>query len=355
MFLFTTSTTPRATGPTDSVVDAVRQGAERTGTDFNYLLKTAQRESALDPAAKASTSSATGLFQFVDQTWLGLIKSDGAKAGLASYADAITARADGSYAVPDAATREAILDLRKDPGVAALMAGTLTQQNRDVLAASLGREPSAGDLYAAHVLGARGASDLIRAAAAHPDRAAAADFPEAAAANRSIFYDRRGRPRGAADVYAALAAGQGASTGSAVATPSVPPAHVAANGPALYGLFQTEGRAGPISEAVAKIWRVNNSVGSRAQTAAISYFPRVQSAVEPSSVAAAGGSAQTDAGAASGVPAVAPASDTDTRVATLPPARPRFDPPTVHAVHRGRNAAAGRPLDLTSFMKWRGS
>lgn len=200
MFLFTTQAAHDA-APATPVVDAIRTGAERTGTGFEYLLQTAQRESALDPTARAKTSSATGLFQFIEQTWLGVLKADGAKHGLEDYAKAITARSDGRLAVEDPALRKTILGLREDPKTASVLAGTLTQRNRGMLAAELGREPSSSDLYLAHFLGARGATDLIRAAQTSPQRAAASDFPDAAAANRRIFYDRSGRPRGAAEVF----------------------------------------------------------------------------------------------------------------------------------------------------------
>src|SRR5262245_6389631 len=87
MFLFTTPPTrPQQDVP---VVDAIRQGAARTGTQFEYLLSTARRESALDPQARARNSSASGLFQFIEQTWLGLVKSEGAQAGLTDYAKAV--------------------------------------------------------------------------------------------------------------------------------------------------------------------------------------------------------------------------------------------------------------------------
>src|ERR1051325_7303452 len=99
MFLFSTSEPRDAAKPTP-VVDAIRYGAAQTGTGFDYLVKTAQRESSLDPSAKAKTSSASGLFQFIDQTWLGLIKSDGAKYGLGAYASAVNERG-GNYGVDD--------------------------------------------------------------------------------------------------------------------------------------------------------------------------------------------------------------------------------------------------------------
>ena len=111
MFLFTTPTT-RETAPANPVVNAIRDGAERSGAGFDYLLKTAQRESALDPDAKAKTSSATGLFQFIEQTWLSMVKQEGPKQGLSDYANAISADESGRLSVPDAATREKILQLQ---------------------------------------------------------------------------------------------------------------------------------------------------------------------------------------------------------------------------------------------------
>jgi soluble lytic murein transglycosylase-like protein len=124
MFLFTTPPA-RDPAPANPIVDAIRQGAERTGVGFDYLLTTAQKESALDPKVRAGSSSATGLFQFIEQTWLGLVKADGPKHGLADYANAISARLDGSLAVPDPKLRQQILGLRENPRVAAVMAAIL--------------------------------------------------------------------------------------------------------------------------------------------------------------------------------------------------------------------------------------
>ncbi len=70
----TASAAPQITG-------AIRQAAQSTGISFEYLLTTAQIESNLNPSAQASTSSAKGLYQFIDQTWLGTMKQDGAALG----------------------------------------------------------------------------------------------------------------------------------------------------------------------------------------------------------------------------------------------------------------------------------
>ena len=52
---------------------AIRRASNATGVDADFLLKTARRESALNPSAKARTSSAAGLVQFIEQTWLGSV------------------------------------------------------------------------------------------------------------------------------------------------------------------------------------------------------------------------------------------------------------------------------------------
>jgi hypothetical protein len=180
--------------------DALRTASAATGTPFAYLLQTAMRESALDPAARASTSSAAGLFQFIEGTWLEMIKEEGPKYGLAAEAAAIEPRRGGGYRVADPDARRAILALRDDPAVSAVMAGEYARRNGEALAKTLGRAPTGGELYIAHFLGADGAGRFIRAAAADPGGSAAAEFPAQAAANRPIFYERSGRARSLAEV-----------------------------------------------------------------------------------------------------------------------------------------------------------
>jgi hypothetical protein len=148
-------------------------------------------ESGLNPHAGASTSSARGLFQFVEQTWLGTLKQSGAALGYGRYADAISRTASGHYQVTDPALRSQILKLRNDPEANAVMAGAFTKANATYLAEKLGREPSEGELYIAHFLGAGGAARLISQAASNPNATAATAFGNAAQANPSIFYDRR--------------------------------------------------------------------------------------------------------------------------------------------------------------------
>src|SRR5580693_7943587 len=105
------------------VAGAIKQAASTTGTSFEYLLTTAKMESDFNPTAGASTSSAHGLFQFIDQTWLGTVKEAGALLGYGKYANAITKSRSGSYSVGDPAARSAVLKLRDDPAASSSMAG----------------------------------------------------------------------------------------------------------------------------------------------------------------------------------------------------------------------------------------
>ena len=173
-----------------TVTGAIRQASQATGTSFNYLLATAQVESGLNPQAGASTSSARGLFQFIEQTWLATMKQSGPALGYGRYAAAITKTASGHYEVTNPALRSEILKLRNDPTANAVMAGAFTKANAAYLTQRLGRPPSEGELYIAHFLGAGGAARLIALAASNPSAKATDFFPTAAHANSSIFYDR---------------------------------------------------------------------------------------------------------------------------------------------------------------------
>src|SRR6202167_3804607 len=96
------------------VAGAIKQAASSSGTSFQYLLTTAKMESDFNPTAGASTSSAHGLYQFIDQTWLGTVKEAGALLGYGKYADAITKTKSGDYTVGNPAARKAIMKLRDD-------------------------------------------------------------------------------------------------------------------------------------------------------------------------------------------------------------------------------------------------
>jgi len=211
----------------------LEEASAKTGTGFDHLVNTAMRESSFNPVAKASTSSASGMFQFIEQTWLGMVKRHGAEHGLGDQASKIFQDSTGRYNVPDASQRRAILALRQDPRISALMAGELTAENRKVLENRLDRDVSGGELYAAHVLGAGGAARLITAAEQTPNSRAASLFPTAAAANRGIFYEK-GRARTVDEVMAFLAGGADAGEPEKVYAANKPDTSYTANPGSFY-------------------------------------------------------------------------------------------------------------------------
>src|SRR3546814_1987545 len=64
------------------LLSTLKQASSSTGVDFAYLVAQAGQESGFRPDAQASGSSARGLFQFIDSTWLQMVRDHGAKYGL---------------------------------------------------------------------------------------------------------------------------------------------------------------------------------------------------------------------------------------------------------------------------------
>ncbi len=209
-----------------SVHSAIARASARTGVDFNYLLGQAQVESGLRSNARAATSSASGLYQFVEQSWLGVVKAHGGEHGMAWAADSIRQGSNGRYYVADGATRQAILNLRNDPQAASLMAAEHAADNKASLEGSLGREATGTDLYMAHFLGLGGARQFLSAMDASPGRSGAAMFPAAARANRGIFFGEGGQPRSLSQIYDRFAAklDRGAQAVGGAPMPTMQPA-----------------------------------------------------------------------------------------------------------------------------------
>jgi hypothetical protein len=293
------------------IAGAIKQAASSSGTSFEYLLATAKMESDFNATAGATTSSAHGLFQFIDQTWLGTVKEAGAQFGYGNYADAITRSSDGTYSVGDPSARRAILKLRDDPVAASAMAAVLTQSNSFKLTGMIGRRPTDGELYMAHFMGVGGAAKLITNAEDNPQASGARLFPNAAAANHSIFYDGSGRARSVSEVHSVLtqryaAAAASPATKNAIAsvgdvkpsvalagtTPTVDNAAYLSTFPdvraaapvtvasastttnaappeAMFrSLFQVGDRTQPISQAVRELWGNNASLTSEPPSSA---------------------------------------------------------------------------------------
>jgi YD repeat-containing protein len=100
-------------------------------------------ESAGDPNAKSSRSSATGLGQFIEKTWLEMIST---------YRPELAA----------GKSRAEILELRKDPKLAREMTTRKVEQSSERLR-DAGLPVTDGTLYLSHFAGAAGARALLRA------------------------------------------------------------------------------------------------------------------------------------------------------------------------------------------------
>jgi hypothetical protein len=207
--------------------------------------------------------------------------------------------------VEDTALRDEMMKLRRDPAANAVMGGVITQQNAAVLAKRTGRQPTEGELYVAHFFGPHAAARVLQLAAGEPNTDAVALFPEAARANRSVFYDRQGNARTIAGVrdelvrryqvakaqtvpataLTAVAAQSppvssapvrrvadtaGVTKAFAAAQPAAPSARVEPAAPteetprppsrsAFHSLFETENRRGAISPVVAALWTPRGS------------------------------------------------------------------------------------------------
>jgi hypothetical protein len=183
----------------DQIIATINKTAQRTGSDFSYLLNQAKLESGLNPDAKAKTSSASGLYQFTRGTWLGLIRSYGDQYGLSSQAQSLR---QNNLAQQDV---NSLLALRNDPELATTMAAHFASDNAKSLSASGFDKIGPTELYLAHFLGAGGAKTFLEGLKANAQSAAAPSLQEAADANKAIFF-ANGQPRSFQQIYDQFAA-----------------------------------------------------------------------------------------------------------------------------------------------------
>lgn len=161
------------------VATAIGRASQATGVDYDYLIATAQIESRLDPNARAKNSSAAGLFQFIEGTWLQGLDRYGADFGFSGRRE----------------QRSEVLALRYDPHLSAMLAAAYTRDHAETLKGVLGRDATPGELYLAHFLGSGGANTFLRARRSNPTAIAAILFAKAARANRPIFFTQSGQAR----------------------------------------------------------------------------------------------------------------------------------------------------------------
>lgn len=256
--------TINAIANTGRIQSAIARAAARTGIDFDYLLGQAKVESGLNASARAGTSSATGLYQFIEQSWLAVVKDHGAEHGLGWAANSIGRTSSGRLTVSDPAARQAILNLRTDPEVASLMAAEHASDNKAALESSLGRDATGTDLYMAHFLGLGGAKQFLGAMQANPDRNAASMFPAAARANRGVFYERDGSARSLSEVYQRFAGKLGNGSGST--GNSLPQMQFAAQALSMDGSTVITGANETASDALSWANSTLNRFGGKTQT-----------------------------------------------------------------------------------------
>ncbi|HUK57951.1 MAG TPA: transglycosylase SLT domain-containing protein [Stellaceae bacterium] len=192
----------RAVDP--QLVRTIRQASLASSSDFGLLMAQAQQESSFNPAAKAATGSASGLYQFVDSTWLDMVRRFGAKYGASQLASQIGTDAAGKPTVADPAAKQHILALRNDPNLATALAGEYAKLNKGELESALGRPATRADLYMAHFLGPSGATSFLKALHTEGGSSAAQLLPDAAANNPGIFYDTAGHARSISAIYSML-------------------------------------------------------------------------------------------------------------------------------------------------------
>lgn len=187
------------------VLAAIRLASERTGVEFSFLMELAATESSFNPRAKSSTSTAVGLYQFKEDTWLDTIKVYGHKYGLDAIKQRIVYAVDSNGvsqpSINDPAQLAAALDLRLQPRLSALLAGEHVRRNQRQLSSTLDRKPGRTELYLTHFFGASGAISFLKALAEDPQKIAVDIFPGPAKRNRSIFRNKASKPRTVAEIY----------------------------------------------------------------------------------------------------------------------------------------------------------
>ncbi len=155
------------------------------------LMAIADKESSFKTEVQAQTSSASGLYQFIEKTWLGVVREFGASYGLEREAAMI---ANGEAV---GAQRARILALRSDPYLSAVLAARMLKRDSLRIADRIGRNLTGGEVYLVHFLGPDGAERMIGEIARRPNSVAADLLPKPAAANKrssTVREDRRACP-----------------------------------------------------------------------------------------------------------------------------------------------------------------
>ncbi len=191
-----------------ALVDTLYNVAKKTDTDFKLLVITAMIESDLGRVTISSKSTARGIYQYIEPTWLVLMKRYGGRIGYQHYSDSITFNAQTR--TPEVKggmiTRQKILDLRYDNKIAALIKAYQIKDEKRILETyKNGQNITVTDHYIAHMLGLSLARTFYKLKNTESDFILAnlkdRNFKEAVSLNKSFFYTQTGDALNASQAY----------------------------------------------------------------------------------------------------------------------------------------------------------
>lgn len=163
-----------------AIINIIKQAAALTGVDPNLMLSMAYMESSLDPSARAGTSRATGLYQFLVggkyDTWGEMLSKYGNDYGIPPNASAM------------------------DPVANAILGGEFIRQNMKAAQKVLNRPITAADIYTMHMMGSGAGPKFLANLERDPNAIAQKDFPNQAASNTGVFA-KDGRWRTYGEIY----------------------------------------------------------------------------------------------------------------------------------------------------------
>lgn len=191
------------------MINALYYASQETGTSFELLVIKAMLESDLGKHTIAANSSARGVFQYIDATWLALIKHHGEEIGYKPYADAleinqITRKYEVHGASPLSLTN--ILDLRDNPRIAALIkAYQILDEEQTLQSFKNGQDVHITDHYIVHMMGLSLARIFYKLqqseSAIIPANLTNQMFEKAIASNKYFFYGDDGNGLNATQIY----------------------------------------------------------------------------------------------------------------------------------------------------------
>lgn len=158
------------TGKYDGIKSDIAKYAKEAGLDPNKMMMMAAMESSMNPNAKAKKGTASGLMQFLNETWDEQMGKHGGRYGLNND--------------------------RGDVRSQVILGGEYMKSKANSLRKAAGRDLEFVDEYMGHFFGQGGASRMLRA---NPNASAASILPKSVANNREIFYDGT-RPRTVSEV-----------------------------------------------------------------------------------------------------------------------------------------------------------